>query len=428
MRLAAIWELDMGLLLFASAVILALLAGTAAQRQRNHHMHVFVNALWAMLACTVNEALFLLGNGSRKLWLLTYLSNLLTILCGAAFCVLFVQCLVSFVKRPSRKLKKGVAAFGWVYGVMCLLVVLCIPTGWFFYVDADGLYHDGPLYGLIKGMFFTANLVVLILVVLFRKDLPISGRLPVVSFCLFPVLAVAIAPYWYPTPEYAVGTVACVLLYHFFQEELVWQLTESKISITLSQMQPHFMYNVLNSIYHLCQRDPKLAQEAVDKFSDYLRNNMGSLEQTALIPFAQEYQHIQTYLSLEQLRFRNLEVVYDIRTTDFMLPPLTVQPLVENAVKHGITKKRGGGTVTISTWEMPRCFCVSVKDTGVGFDPELYREDGKLHIGIDNVRTRLGHMIGGTLNLTSALGAGTTAMIEIPKKEKNKRENSGSGR
>ena len=391
MRLAAIWELDMGLLLFASAVILALLAGTAAQRQRNHHMHVFVNALWAMLACTVNEALFLLGNGSRKLWLLTYLSNLLTILCGAAFCVLFVQCLVSFVKRPSRKLKKGVAAFGWVYGVMCLLVVL-------------------------------------ILVVLFRKDLPISGRLPVVSFCLFPVLAVAIAPYWYPTPEYAVGTVACVLLYHFFQEELVWQLTESKISITLSQMQPHFMYNVLNSIYHLCQRDPKLAQEAVDKFSDYLRNNMGSLEQTALIPFNQEYQHIQTYLSLEQLRFRNLEVVYDIRTTDFMLPPLTVQPLVENAVKHGITKKRGGGTVTISTWETPKCFCVSVKDTGVGFDPELYREDGKLHIGIDNVRTRLEHMIGGTLNLTSALGAGTTAMIEIPKKEKNKRENSGSGR
>lgn len=418
MRLAAIRELDLGLLLFASAVILALLAGTAAQKQRNHHMHSFVNVLGTLLACMASETVFLLANGSRALSALTYLANLATILCGALFCVLFVRCLVSFAKKPSRKRKILVDAFGWVYGAICVFVLLTVSTDWFFYVDADGFYHDGPLYGLIKGMFFTANLLVLVLVIRFRKELPISGRLPVVSFCLFPVLAVAMAPYWYPTPEYAVGTVACVLLYHFFQEELLWQLTESKISITLSQMQPHFMYNVLNSIYHLCQRDPKLAQEAVDKFADYLRNNMGSLEQTELIPFAQEYQHIQTYLSLEQLRFRNLEVVYDIRATAFQLPPLTVQPLVENAVKHGITKKRGGGTVTISTWETPKYFCISVKDTGVGFDPEHYMEDGKLHIGIDNVRTRLGHMIGGTLNIESKPGEGTTVVVEIPQKER----------
>lgn len=193
------------------------------------------------------------------------------------------------------------------------------------------------------------------------------------------------------------------------------EVEDSRIAITVSQMQPHFIYNVLNSIYHLCERDPKMAQEAVDKFSDYLRNNMRSIEQKGPIPFEEEYQHIRTYLSLEQIRFRTLEIQYDIAVSNFTLPPLTVQPLVENAVKHGVTKKRGGGCVTLSTWETETAWCIQVADTGVGFDPAHYQEDGKVHIGIQNVRKRLKNMVGGTLTLTSAPGEGTTARITIPK-------------
>ena len=188
----------------------------------------------------------------------------------------------------------------------------------------------------------------------------------------------------------------------------------------LSQLQPHFLYNVLNSIYYLCEKDPKTAQEMVDHFSDYLRNHMMALEETSQIPFREELEHIRTYLSLEQIRFSDeLKVEYKIGPDDFMVPPLSIQPLVENAVRHGVTKKRGGGTVTIATEEKEDAFVVLVTDTGIGFDPDHYMEDGKPHIGIRNVEERLHSMVGGSLKVTSRPGRGTTAAVIIPKGEEN---------
>jgi LytS/YehU family sensor histidine kinase len=195
------------------------------------------------------------------------------------------------------------------------------------------------------------------------------------------------------------------------------QLKESRISIMLSQIKPHFLYNVLNSIYHLYRKEPETAQQAVSSFAEYLRCNMLSIEKQGLIPFDEEYQHIQTYLSLEQIRFRGkLEVVYDVEVTDFALPPLTVEPLVENAVKHGVTKKRGGGVITISTRKTNDEYVVTVSDTGVGFDPAHYMEDGKPHIGIHNVKERLRRIAGGDLSITST-PEGTLAVVTIPRKE-----------
>ena len=199
-------------------------------------------------------------------------------------------------------------------------------------------------------------------------------------------------------------------------KELERELEDSRISAMLSQMQPHFLYNVLNSIYQLCEVDPGTAQDAIEKFSDYLRNNMASLTEKNLIPFREEYRHIQTYLSLEKIRFPNtLRVTEDIQTSGFQVPPLTVQVVVENAVKHGVTKKRGGGTVTISTREASECWLITVSDTGKGFDPAHYDEDGKAHFGLRNAQERLRTMVGGTLVIQSAEGQGTTVEIRIPK-------------
>ena len=98
---------------------------------------------------------------------------------------------------------------------------------------------------------------------------------------------------------------------------------------------------------------------------------------------------------------------------------LTRQSGMENAVKHGVTKKRGGGSVTISTRRTEAGICITVADTGVGFDPDNYMEDGKPHVGIRNVRERLQHMMGGTLSVTST-EQGTVAVVTIPAKEANK--------
>ena len=198
------------------------------------------------------------------------------------------------------------------------------------------------------------------------------------------------------------------------------KLQESQISIMLSQIQPHFLYNTLNSIYQLCETNPMRARSMVNSFAEYLRNNLSSLEETGLISFETELEHVNTYLEIEKVRFEDtLEIEYDIKCVDFSLPVLTVQPIVENAVKHGTSKKRGGGKVIISTDEEQDCYVIRVSDTGCGFDPTKPRNDGKRHVGIENVKQRLANMCSGSLSIESEIGVGTIATIRIPKGENN---------
>ena len=197
------------------------------------------------------------------------------------------------------------------------------------------------------------------------------------------------------------------------------KLQESQISIMLSQIQPHFLYNTLNSIYQLCETNPMRARSMVNYFAEYLRNNLSSLEEPGLISFETELSHIKTYLDIEKIRFEDtLEIEYDIKTVNFSLPVLTVQPIVENAVKHGTSKKRGGGKVIISAFEDKEDFIIQVSDTGCGFDITKPQNDGKRHVGIENVRQRLSNMCSGKLTIESTVGEGTCATIRIPKRRK----------
>jgi len=203
------------------------------------------------------------------------------------------------------------------------------------------------------------------------------------------------------------------------------KLTESRISIMLSQIQPHFLYNALAVISRLCDKDPAEAKKATINFSNYLRANMNLLESVEPIPFANELNHTMGFLNLEQSMYGEaLNVIYDIQAEEFKLPALTVQPIVENAVKHGIGKKEGGGTISISTKETENDYQVIIKDDGAGFDCEKtandnvigIADDGNPHIGIKNVRFRLSAQCGGSLEIESKIGEGTTAKIIIPKK------------
>jgi sensor histidine kinase YesM len=198
------------------------------------------------------------------------------------------------------------------------------------------------------------------------------------------------------------------------------KIQDSQISIMLSQIQPHFLYNTLNSIYQLCETNPMRARSMVNLFSEYLRNNLSSLDEQELVELETELAHVKTYLDIEKVRFEDtLEIEYDIKCVDFSLPVLTVQPIVENAVKHGTSKKRGGGKVIISTTEDKDHYVISVSDTGVGFDAASPKNDGKHHMGIENVRQRLSNMCNGSLSIESKVGEGTLAIIKIPKVRKN---------
>ena len=194
------------------------------------------------------------------------------------------------------------------------------------------------------------------------------------------------------------------------------KLAESRISIMLSQIQPHFLYNALAVISRLCDKDPAKAKKATISFSDYLRGNMSLLESAEPIPFQNELNHTISFLNLEKAMYGEaLTVIYDIQALYFKLPALTLQPIVENAVKHGIGKKEGGGTVTICTDETEREFLVTVSDNGAGFEQDKIMDDGEQHVGLNNVRFRLSVQCGGSLEIVSMPGAGTTVTIIIPK-------------
>ena len=200
-------------------------------------------------------------------------------------------------------------------------------------------------------------------------------------------------------------------------ERLENELTRSRIAVMLAQIQPHFIYNALATIKALCAENPDAAEDAIAHFAKYLRGNMDSLSESTLVPFTRELQHLKNYVYLAKLRFGDkLNFVYDIRAEDFYLPPLSIQPIVENSVQYGVAKK-GGGTVKISTEEDENGITITVSDDGSGFDFENSPRDGRSHIGIKNTRNRLSLMCGGTLTIDGRPGEGTTATIFIPRSE-----------
>lgn len=189
-----------------------------------------------------------------------------------------------------------------------------------------------------------------------------------------------------------------------------------QVTAMVSQMQPHFLYNSLAVIAALCEEDPKLAAKATTAFSDYLRENINFANKSNPISFSEELSHIKIYVWLEKLRFSNkLNIEYDIKYDAFPVPALSVQPIVENAIRHGICKTREGGTVKICSYVTDQYYAVTVSDNGAGFDVSQAIDDGRQHLGIENTRYRIWEMVGGSLNIVSTPGKGTTVTIKIPK-------------
>ena len=185
----------------------------------------------------------------------------------------------------------------------------------------------------------------------------------------------------------------------------------------LSQINPHFMYNTLTTIASLCDIDSHQAKNLTIEFSSYLRQNIGTLSSRKKIPFAEEMRHVETYLKIEKARFGDrINIVYALSCINFSIPPLTVQPLVENAIKHGLTKKASGGTVKITSYDEKKYYVIEIIDDGAGFSTEK-KVDTSEHVGIENVRNRLRMVSGGTLEIKSKEKVGTRAIIKIPKRK-----------
>lgn len=197
------------------------------------------------------------------------------------------------------------------------------------------------------------------------------------------------------------------------------ELRDAKIRTMINQIRPHFIYNTLVSIYALCEDDPKRAMTVVQNFTTYLQASFTALTAKELIAFPAELENIRAYIAVEEMLYEGkLFVAYDIGFTAFRLPPMTLQPVVENAVKYGVGKGVPSEHILIRTRAVADAAVISVEDNGPGFDPEAVSGDD--HIGLQNVRERLAMMCGGTMDVHSTLGMGTVVTIKIPMAAENR--------
>lgn len=191
-----------------------------------------------------------------------------------------------------------------------------------------------------------------------------------------------------------------------------------------AQIQPHFLFNTLNSILSLSYTDVKKMRKLAEVFASYLRISFEFLTASKLVPLSRELELVQNYLYIQQQRFgERLQVEWEVNTdTEILVPPLIVQPLVENAVRHGILNQLKGGTLRIRIEKRADAVHFFIIDTGSGMDDEQIRmllsPENKEHqgIGLFNTHSRLIRMYGQGLHIQSKPGEGTTVSFIIPDK------------
>jgi signal transduction histidine kinase len=205
-------------------------------------------------------------------------------------------------------------------------------------------------------------------------------------------------------------------------QEKEMALTQTRLNALQLQMNPHFMANALNALSMLTDTDPEAAKRMIADMSGYLRENFYDPDEKSLmIPFSDELEHLERYLAIERIRFPGINVYYWLEATDFAIPAMTLQPLVENAITHGLCKKEHSeGCIEIWSSETKEAYTIIIEDDGVGFDEkelsgESRGEEGKKHIGIPNTEKRLALMCAGRLAIHSTPGKGTVCEISIPK-------------
>ena len=306
-----------------------------------------------------------------------------------------------------------------LWGVYFLLLGVAQCTTFLYYITPDNDFFRGSWHSLLVAPLLLLMLLNLIGVIRRRARLsqktyaaflvhllPLAVTILVHTFFFVPIL---------PFIGMAFSTLAMfgVILYDQIDRYMRQQreIAHQQASIMVLQMRPHFIYNAMMSIYYLCAQDPKKAQQVTLDFTAYLRKNFTAIASEDTIPFSDELEHTRAYLAVEQVQFEDgLSVRYDILHEGFRLPPLTLQPIVENAVKHGMDPEYAPLHITIRTRQTDSGSEIIVEDNGPGFAPADNHEP---HIALANIRERL-QMQGGKLTIRPREGGGTVVTVTIP--------------
>lgn len=319
-------------------------------------------------------------------------------------------------------------AFFTVIGLWLVYFVLLVITQFtdvIYYITPDNVYHRGALYPVL--LIPPALLMLTNIIVLIRRYNKLTHRQfsAISVYLAVPLLSMLIQMFSFGLLMILIGTsVSAFIMFIFIlieqTEKYIAQRDENashKLSIAVLQMRPHFIYNTLTSIYYLCVQDPGKAQQVTADFTSYLQRNFNAIAREGDIPFKEELEHTRAYLAVEKARFEDrLYVTFDTPYENFRIPPLTLQPIVENAVKHGIDPELDPLNILVSTRKNDIGYKVVVEDSGPGFDAE---DESKPQIALKYISEKLKYMCGGNLKIESGKIGGTVVTIFIPSNGKN---------
>ncbi|MBO5485104.1 MAG: histidine kinase [Lachnospiraceae bacterium] len=207
-----------------------------------------------------------------------------------------------------------------------------------------------------------------------------------------------------------------------YQEKDLQELKSMQEELQAGQLNQHFIFNALNTIKCATIIDRRQACHLIDEFSKYLRYNLNAMENGEAVPFRNEMEQVKAYGSIEMARFAKVQVEYDLQEEDFFIPPLSVQPLVENVIQNGLCKAEEGGKVIIRSFCEEEKYVIEIVLSSTISEEEeemKYHPDQEL---IDHIRIRLEKLMNGTLKLENEPEKEIKFQIAIPVENARNRE------
>ena len=353
----------------------------------------------------------------------TALLSQITLFTNSLFSSLLIPAMTLYLLYCAGRSWKRSPLFALVivlWTVYFVLLVITQFTVWIYYYTPDNVYHRGPWYPLLLIPLALVMAVNMIGLYRCRAALTRRQRIAFLLYFAVPLIYMLIQMFSYGLLLIVFGTSLAVLyMFIFLLTEQVersfrqqQQIAHQRASIMVLQMRPHFIYNTMMSIYYLCKQDPDLAQQVTLDFTTYLRKIFTAIASEELIPFSEELEHTRAYLAVEQAQFNDtLFIDYNTSYVDFRVPPLTLQPIVENAVKHGMDPDSEPLHIVIRTSRTDSGSEIVVENTGADFEPA---DDSEPHIALNNIRQRLEMMCHGKMTITPREGGGTVVRVTIP--------------
>lgn len=394
------------------------------------YIAIFMYNLFDIFFCAYTGVVSSIGYYIRSITSLVYY------IVGAFLTLFFLQIIKNHiaVKNELHKLKNIIFAFQ-LLQIPGLVLLAATPfTGMLYYFDSQNYYHRGPLYGVWYYITLISFIFIIVVYMACRKKIDrfpgqviiVASVIPLIAFiCNYVYIGIS-----FNNISVSITALIIFLLYekqrtdvlvlnacelekaqiHLVESRLA--LEHSKNETLMAQIQPHFINNSLMALRYQCFDYPEI-YENLTNFSRYLRSHFEALGDTRLIMFEQEMENIEAYLALEKCNFGDrLRIEYDIDCDDFLIPALSVQPLVENAVRHGVATYEKGGTVQINTHRADGEIIIEVIDKGFGKSNITPQQETRKGIGVENVRARLKSMSRGKLKIVGN-EQGTTARITI---------------